>query len=241
MDKRFWGVLAIVVAILVGIFAFTNHKSSSGGNQNTGPTNHIEGKGASGVTLVEYGDYQCPGCGHYYPAVKQVESEFQDQIYFQFRNFPLYQMHQNAIAGARAAEAAAIQGKFWQMHDKLYDENDTYYPIVEQGGSYNTWINSSNPLSYFTTYAKELGLDVNKFKTDYNSSTVNDRIQADLKVGNSLNISETPTFFIDGKKISDPNSLADFEKVIENAIKQKTGKTVSPSPSPQPSPSPANQ
>src|SRR4051812_408096 len=100
MSKQFLAIVAVVIVILVGIFAFTGNKSpdskSSGGST---PTKHVEGQGKSGVTLVEYGDYECPYCEQYYPIVKQVQADFNDQINFQFRNFPLTSIHQNAFAG----------------------------------------------------------------------------------------------------------------------------------------------
>jgi protein-disulfide isomerase len=211
MDKRFWGILAVIAVLLIGVFVVTNHKKASAPSTAGTLTSHIEGKGSSGVTLTEYGDYQCPACGQYYPLVKQVQQTYQDQIFFQFRNFPLYQIHPNAIAGARAAEAADMQGKYWEMHDLLYENQQV-------------WSTGSNPLSDFDGYAKQLGLNVTKFDADFKSNTANDRIQADLAKGNQLGIDSTPTFFIDGKKISNPTSIDAFNKVIDTAIQQKTGK-----------------
>src|ERR1700722_14407961 len=131
MSKSFWIVVAVIVAVLIGVFAFT-----AGGNNNNSSkltaTEHIEGEGKDGVTLVEYGDYQCPYCGEYYTTVKQVVAEYFDQITFQFRNFPLTSLHPNAFAGARAAEAAGLMGKYWQMHDLLYQQNKDYYSNEKQ-------------------------------------------------------------------------------------------------------------
>src|SRR5438128_636467 len=107
MSNRF---LVIVIAILVifgGVFIAIKHKNNGSGNKtNTqvSPTNHVEGDGAKNVTLVEYGDYQCPACGAYYPVVKQVFDKYKTDIHFQFRNYPLTQIHQHAFEGARAAE-----------------------------------------------------------------------------------------------------------------------------------------
>jgi protein-disulfide isomerase len=225
MDKRFWGILAAIVIIFGAVFVINNHKQSAAPNTSKGSagvTSHIEGKGSSGVNLTEYGDYQCPACGQYYPIVKQVYAKYSDQIFFQFRNFPLFQIHPNAIAGARAAEAADLQGKYWEMHDLLYEGQQD-------------WSTQSDPTTSFNQYAKQLGLDTTKFQADFKSSLVNDRIQSDIKKGNQLNIDSTPTFFIDGKKISNPNSVDAFNKVIDTAIQQKTGKpaaTSTPTPAP---------
>jgi protein-disulfide isomerase len=172
---------------------------------------------------MEYGDYECPVCGNYYAAVKQVAAKYNDEIYFQFRNLPLTQIHPNAFAGARAAEAAGLQGKYWQMHDMLYENQ-------------NSWATVSNPLTAFQGYAQQIGLDMNKFNSDYGSSQVNDAIQADLNEFNKTGQQEaTPTFFLDGQYIGneklgvfdkngqiivDP-TVANFSKYIDAAIAAK--------------------
>lgn len=213
MSKGFLAVVIVVILAFVGYFAFSGSKSSDnkGGKSSTSkgsPTEHVEGKGQTGIKLVEYGDYQCPFCEQYYPIAKQVAAEFNDQIYFQFRNFPLVNIHQNAFAGARAAEAAALQGKFWQMHDTLYENQ-------------KQWSESSNPNQYFKQYAQQLGLNVSRFDKDYSSNKVNDSINADMAEGNKLGIQGTPTFFLDGKKIEVNADISSFETQIKAAIAKK--------------------
>lgn len=210
MSKGFLGVIVLVVLIFVGIFAFSGNKTGTSTKSSGTPTNHIEGQGKSGITLVEYGDYQCPYCEQAYPIIKQVQAEFNDQVYLQFRNFPLPQ-HQNAFASARAAEAAGMQGKFWQMHDLLYDNQ-------------SQWSESNNSIPFFKQYAKQLGLNAAQFDKDYASGAVNDAINADKAAGNKLNVSGTPTFFLNGKQLStnQSGSLSAFEKTIKDAIAQKS-------------------
>lgn len=217
MSKQFLAVIVVIILAFAGIIFVSNHKSNSGSksSSSTAPTEHVEGQGSTGVKLVEYGDYECPYCGQYYPIVKQVVAQYSKQIYFQFRNFPLVSIHQNAFAGARAAEAAAMQNKFWQMHDLLYE-------------SQNQWVSASDPTQYFNQYAQQLGLNLAKFKQDYASSKVNNLINADMAAGNKLNIQGTPTFFLDGKKISVGESVSDFQKLINAAIAKKTGNSSSP-------------
>jgi protein-disulfide isomerase len=208
MSKQFWGVIILVVLVFAGIFAFTGNKAGAPSkNSSGGPklTNHVEGKGKSGVKLVEYGDYQCPYCGQAYAPVKQAVADLNDQIYFQFRNFPLTSLHQNAFAAARAAEAAAMQGKFWEMHDALYE-------------SQSQWSESNSPSSFFNGLAKSIGLDVNKFKQDYASSKVNNLINADKAEGDKLKIQGTPAFFIDGKSVDLPYQQG--AKAVEKVIRQ---------------------
>lgn len=207
MSKQFWGVVVVIILIFVGIFALSGKKSdtTSSSGSTAGLSQHVEGNLKSNVSLVEYGDYECPYCGQYYPTVKAVETEFNDQIKFQFRNFPLVSVHQNAFAGARAAEAASLQNKFWEMHDVLYENQDA-------------WSTASDPTTYFKQYATELGLNTTQFQTDYASSKVNDVINADMAEGNKLNIQGTPTFYLDGKQIQVANTTASFEKVIKQAL-----------------------
>jgi protein-disulfide isomerase len=226
MSKQFLAVIAAVIIIFIGIFAVANHKSSKSGSGDTkATTSHVEGQGSDGIKLVEYGDYECPYCGEYYSTVKEVQAEYNTQMTFQFVNFPLESIHPNAFAGARAAEAANLQGKFWQMHDLLYEENQVYYNSNEQEA---TWVGASTPLTYFDAYAKQLGLNVTKFNTAYNSDKVNDLINNDLDKGNNLNVQATPTFYLDGKKVSPVNSLSAFQSLINAAIKQKAAAASTP-------------
>lgn len=228
MSKQFWAVIAIVILIFVGIFFVSNNSNSSSGGTNSSAkaSNHTLGTSAHNITLVEYGDYQCPFCGQYFPILKQIQAEYNDKIVFQFRNYPLTQIHQNAFAGSRAAEAAALQNKFWEMHDILYQQNE----LSQQGQS--NWVSSSNPLTFFDQYATQLGLNINKFNSDFNSNQINGAINADVAAGNAASqavthkdIQGTPTFFLDGKIVSVGESAASFESVINKEIAKKTGQS----------------
>jgi protein-disulfide isomerase len=225
MSKQFWAVIIAVVLVFIAIFAFGQKSTGNSSGSASGKlTQHVEGLGKDHVTLVEYGDYQCPYCGQYSSIVKQVEAEYNTQITFQFRNFPLVSIHQNAFAGARAAEAASLQGKFWQMHDLLYEQNQIYYNSNE---SVATWIGASNPQTVFDQYAKQLGLNLTKFNQDYGSNGVNQTINDDMAEGNKLNIDATPTFILDGKQINVGESAADFQTLINAAIEKQAGKASS--------------
>ena len=222
MSKQFWIVVALVIVILVGVFAIKGETNNNGPSSSSKPTQHIEGEGKDGVTLVEYGDYQCPYCGEYAATVTQVQSIYNQQMTFQFRNFPLTSIHQNAFAGARAAEAAGLMGKFWQMHDLLYQQNQAYY---NSNGSVAGWIGASDPETVFEQYAASLGLNVQKFEQLYSSDQVDGLITADQAAGNSLGIDATPTFILDGTQVQVGNTVGDFEAVINKAIASKTGST----------------
>lgn len=209
MNKRVIGIIIACILAVVGFLYLTRPNSTEQAVTST-PSNHIYGEGAKKVTLVEYGDFQCPACGQYYPVVKSIKDKYKADITFQFRNFPIESKHPNARAASRAAEAADKQGKFWEMHDVLY-ENQT------------AWESASDPLKIFSGYAKQIGVaDLTKFETDYKSSAVNSVINADMKEGQKAGIEGTPTFIIDGVKITDnPRDLASFEKLIDDAIAKK--------------------
>lgn len=219
MDKRFWAIIGVIVLVFFGAI-FLNNRSK--GTTNAAPTNHVRGNLSSKVSLVEYGDYECPACGEFYPVTKQVEQLYDSKIRFQFRNLPLSSIHPNAFAGARAAEAADLQGKFWQMHDLLYENQD--------GNGQSGWVASQDVLSnYFVGFAKQLGLNVTKFKADYASATVNNRINADIDAFKATGEPmSTPTYFLNGKKIDNATlidstgrpSLAAFSKLLDAALAQ---------------------
>lgn len=218
MDKRFWAIIGVIVLVFGGILLTSNNKKSGSGDTKavSSITNHVEGNLNSKVTLVEYGDYECPACESFYPVVQQVHQKYNDTIKFQFRNLPLSQIHPNAFAAARAAEAADLQSKFWEMHDLLYDATN-----------WREWSTSSNPNPYFWQYAKQLGLNVDKFKAAFASSKVNDRVNADLNAFKKTGQNQaTPSFFINGKYI-DNNLLLDtngqpsldaFSKILDAAL-----------------------
>lgn len=208
MSKRFLLVLAVFAAIFVGLVLI--NKQDAGAPTTEGQmTNHTYGEGSSGVTVIEYGDFECDACYRYYPIFKQLKEKHQDRVTFQFRHFPIVSAHPNAMAAHRAAEAAGRQGKFWEMHDLLYERQ-------------KTWTGSNSAAKQFEDYATELGLDIEKFKTDTSSTSAGADVQADFKAGEAAGVQGTPTFFIDGKKIETPNSIEAFEQLIEDAVKQKT-------------------
>lgn len=223
--SKFWVILAGIIIIFGGVVYFTNHNKPVPTASGT-PTNHVEGSSPTDAKLIEYGDYECPVCNAFYPTVKAVAAKYSTQVIFQFRNLPLTSIHPNAFAGARAAEAAGLQGKYWQMHDLLYENQ-------------SAWAQSSNPQPYFDSYAQSIGLNVSKFDTDFASDTVNNAINADLnafaKTGAQM---ATPTFFMNGQLLSNVDlidhngnpSVDAFSKVIDMILAHKP---YVPTPAPQ--------
>ncbi len=214
--NRFWIILTVVVLGLIGIFIATGNNQQgvvnfTGDAKQLQSDDHVRNGKDKKVTLIEYGDFQCPSCGAFYPIVKQLEEKYSDQVSFSFRHFPIISIHANAFAAARAAEAASNQGKFFEMHDKLYETQRAWGEI------------STNQQSLFESYAEELGLNMEAFKKDYASQAVSDRINRDVSSAKQFSIEGTPTFIVNGEKIKNPADLAAFEKVLDEAIKKAGG------------------
>jgi protein-disulfide isomerase len=149
---------------------------------------HAQGDAKAPVTLEEFGDFQCPPCGALHPIFKTMQQEFGPKLRIVFREFPLVPAHEHALAAARAAEAAGMQGKFWEMHDLIYENQ-------------KSWSNAFDVRPIFEGYATKIGLDLEKFKRDLSSETVAQRIFQDGKRGRSLGVQGTPTVFINGREV----------------------------------------
>lgn len=208
MNKRFLIIMAVIIAVFAGLVLF-NKKDEASTSESGQVTSHVFGEATSGVTLMEYADFQCPACLSYFPIISQLKTEYADRVAFQFRHFPLVSSHQNAMAAHRAAEAASVQGKFWEMHDLLFAQQ-------------NSWKDSNNAAGIFEGYAQQIGLNVDQYKTDAASSTANANIQADFKTGQDTGVSGTPTFLINGEVIESPRSIEDFRKALDDAIAAQT-------------------
>ena len=164
-----------------------------------------KGSAEAKVTLLEYSDFQCPACGNYYPILKQLTQEFDGQVQFVYWHFPLLNIHKNAEKAGVATEAAGAQGKFWEMHDKLFENQDG-------------WSSEDDPLEKFVEYAKEIGLDEGKFREDMNREDLKDKVSAQYEEGTRLGVNQTPTFFLDGEKISNPEGYDAFEDLINQKL-----------------------
>lgn len=215
--KLFLGIILGTVAIVAaGVLLLSRSGTSSTKADNALLIRADSNKIASGsgtVTLVEFSDFQCPACGSYFAPVKQLVNEFKDNILFVYRNFPLTNLHKNAQLAAQAAEAAGMQNKYWEMHDMLFTTQAD-------------WSASDKAQDIFVGYAKSLGLNADEFQKDIDSDTVKNKIQQDVNDGNALGISGTPTFFLNGVKLDNPASFADFEALIKAEIQNAPKPTV---------------
>jgi protein-disulfide isomerase len=195
---------------MIGLFMLTNKgdgpKATGDKNAIIRDTTHKQGSGA--VQLVEYGDYQCPACGNAHPIVKQIMQEYDGKVTFYFRNFPLTQLHPNAMAAALAAEAANAQGKFWEMHDKLYEAQKEWSDLQ-----------SDDALAKFTEYAKALGMDSGQLKTAIENEQFKDLINQDMADGEAQNLQSTPSFYVNGKLVTAGYTYPALRDAIEAALK----------------------
>lgn len=206
MNKVGWIIFSTVtVAVLVGLVLWTrssnppidlsgieNNSVIAAAQQNGNIADHTTGSDANEVLFIEYGDFQCPSCGGAHPQVKSLMEEYGDKVTFIFRNFPLTSIHPNARAAAAVAEAAGLQGKYWEMNNLLY----------EKQGEWSN-LDASQRTSVFNTYAGSLGLDADKFKADFASKEINQKISFDLALGKNFDVSATPSFFVNGEKLSE--------------------------------------
>ena len=162
---------------------------------------HAQGPADAPVTLVEYGDYECPYCGKAYPIVKEIQKRMGNRLRFIFRNFPLNTLHEHAGVAAQAAEAAAVQGKFWEMHDILYE--------------------NQNDLDDVQQYAIKVGLELYQFEADLSGEKYAKRVRDDFRGGIRSGVNGTPTFFINGVRYNGEHTLAALLPALENAAAGK--------------------
>ena len=164
---------------------------------------HVRGSINAPITIVEYGDYECPYTGGAYPVVKEIMKQFDERIYFVFRNFPLNDIHPHAQHAAESAEAAAAQGKFWQMHDYLFEHQKALDD------------------SHILEYAQKVGLeDIRKFKDEVSRHVYAPLIEESLKGGIDSGVEGTPTFFINGVRYEDSFDLKTFSKTLQKYLSE---------------------
>jgi len=205
MTRTAWLIFTIVVAGIMGGLVYNSKNDSNkidvskvdvakvqqptADNGNIG--DHIYGKKDSNVVLIEFGDFQCPACSKENPKIMKIAEDYKDKITFIFRNFPLTLIHANAKAAAAAAEAAAMQNKYWEMHEILYN-NQTKWDTLK----------GEDRTKEFVSYAKELNLDVDKFQNDMSLDSINKKINFDVAQGKKINVNGTPTLVLNGQILS---------------------------------------
>ncbi|HLE48937.1 MAG TPA: thioredoxin domain-containing protein [Patescibacteria group bacterium] len=208
IQKLFFIAVGIVIVGFLGFKAYSYFSAPvetvSQSLYSISGTDWVRGNQDAQVTIIEYGDFECPACAIFSELVNDVYEKYKDKAKFTFRHFPLPQ-HTKAMIGSRAAEAAGRQGKFWDMHDFLFSHQEE-------------WVKDSNSKDKVYEYARQMGLDMDKFDRDYNSDEVKNKIEADSNGGYQLRVNATPTFFVNGKKLDNIRGREDFYQVVEKEL-----------------------
>lgn len=157
------------------------------------------------LTLIEYGDFQCPACAHYFPMVSKVKTDYKDKVNVVFRNFPIPSVHKNAELAAQAAYAAGKQNKFWEMHDLLYKNQEK-------------WSESDTADEQFTIYASELQLNPIQFTFDMSSDEAKTFVTEQALGGKNAGVAGTPTFYINGHFLTNPATYEEFKAIIDQEL-----------------------
>lgn len=231
MNKTGWIVFSVaIVALLGGLVAWTRISNPpvdlanvdintvlAASSQSGNIGDHSRGNADGKILLIEYGDFQCPSCSEANTNVNQLLTDYGDKITFVFRNFPLTTIHPNARAAAGVAEAAGLQGKYWEMHDLLYTNQ-------------NDWNNldGTKRTDVFNGYASSLGLNTTTLTNDAASASVSQKIAFDQAIGRKLDINATPTFYLNGEKVDSTTSdgivsgdLTQIKTKLDALIKEK--------------------
>jgi len=202
--KNPWVIIGIIAVILIGGSIWFSSGAADTYNEGVVIGDNIKGSPDAVVVLVEYSDFQCPACAQFQPIVAEIMAAYNDQLRFEYKHFPLKQIHSLAEPAARAAEAAGQQGKFFEFHDLLF---------INQ----KTWTASPNPAGFFTQYAQELELDMDTFARHQRSSLIRDKVTTEFEEARSLGLTGTPTFFLNGERMQ-IQTYDDFKTQIESAI-----------------------
>lgn len=212
--------IGAVTLVLVAIAVFTLGGNKSGEEANQEPKDlktlirndsHKKGPANAKVTIVEFGDFQCPACGSAYPTVTQLINTYKNDVQFVYRNYPL-PVHKNAFIAAEAAEAAGAQGKFFEMYDSLFQNQ-------------KAWSESRDPLKeHFMKYAETLKLDTKKFEKEVKEHKYKAKIDKDVSDGNAVGVSATPSFYINGIEQVGGLPYNEFKSKIDEEIKAKASK-----------------
>ena len=211
-QKIFWAVLGLVLVVVVASAAYF----ASQGTAPAGATGALtvpvtaddwrKGAASSTVTIVEYSDLECPACATYYPLLNQLVSDFPEQVAVVYRHFPL-SYHRSGQLSARFAEAAGRQGKFWEMHNLLFDHQATW-----------TKNSAAENEGLFKTYAKQIGLDLVRLEADLADAGLAAAVEADYQSGTRSGVDATPSLFLNGQKITNPGNYEALKQLVTNEL-----------------------
>lgn len=205
-------IIALIIALLGGAFWYAD-KASEQANVGIEITDKIKGNPEASVVVVEYSDFQCPACSQAAPVVADMLDQYGADVRFEYRHFPLLTIHPLALPAAKAAEAAGQQGKFFEMHDLLFDNQ-------------SAWSTAPNPTAFFMRYAEELELDTSQFKRQMGATVIEEHIRNQFNEARDLGFTGTPTFTLNGERMTF-TSYQDFLDQIAAAISGDTGEVTS--------------
>lgn len=201
--KNPWVIIGVLAVVLIGGSVWYSGNVSEKNNEGVVFSPNIKGNPDAPVILTEYSDFQCPACASFEPVIKDILAEYGDQVSLEYKHFPL-PIHNLAETAARAAEAAGQQGAFFEYSELLF-------------ANQKTWASSPSAMSLFTSYAKELGLDLDKFKRHVGSSLIRDKVKSEGQEARNLGLTGTPSFLLNGQKMSF-QTYEDFKGQIEAAL-----------------------
>jgi protein-disulfide isomerase len=211
---RWVAVALAVVAVVGGIIFIVGRQGSGDGLGKLArvadpATDWTKGSPEAATVLVEYGDFQCPACGSFQPIVKSISEELGDDLLVVYRHFPLRQIHPNAELAAQAAEAAGRQGKFWEMHDTLFERQDE-------------WSDRGDARDLFVRYAEDLGVNREQFEADLGDASLKEAVEEDYRSGVAAGVGGTPTFYLNGEELSGYSTFDDFKERIRSAARENS-------------------
>lgn len=215
MDRNRWLIFGVFcVGVIAGLIFFSgkNKIDVSGRDVFVIDTaseikDHVYGNADSKIVVYEFADYQCPGCAGAFPQIKTISDQYKDHVAFVYRNFPLTSGHQHAFAAAATAEAAGLQGKYWEMHDLLFQTRDSWNGMTAE-----------QRRTAFEGYVSELGLNLDQYRSDLSSEKVSMKVNTDRALGLKAGVDSTPTIFLNSKKL-DAATVNDVMKNKGDALR----------------------
>jgi len=228
-DRNFMTLIVLIIVGVIGAVLVFGGESSNNGtffgeplevargqadaDGNVQRADHVKGGSDAKVTLIEYGDFECPACFAFFPELQQLEAAYPDDLEVVFRHNPLSSIHPNAFAAHRASVAADNQGMFWEMHDILYERQPAW--SATQSG-----LDITGAATVFESYAEELGLDIEQFNADVASQATFDFIDSHLDSGSQLGVTGTPTIFINGEEVNE-RSFAELSAIVDSILAEE--------------------
>jgi protein-disulfide isomerase len=207
-------VIILAVAVAAGAAVYLSRQPDAPSTTTTGAVSvdlkgggRFRGPEDAQVTLVEFGDYQCPSCAAYHPFVKEILNRYPKQVRLEFHHFPLITIHPNAMAAHKAVEAAGEQGHYWEMHDALFDHQ-------------TQWATRPDPKPAFAAIANGIGINGTILLQAMENPQIQERILKDVERGDRAGVQFVPTFYINGQQVPLKMSMEDFVQVIETHLKK---------------------